>query len=360
MARRPISQRALRVRLELLLEQITPQLASAFRGSIDEITSNVSLQRLVDAIERRDFEAAIRELYIEPAAFRPLGREIQAAYEGGGNAVANGLTTDARRHGVAFVIRFDPGKWRAQYWLRTHSSMLFDALLADQREAIRAALVSGMESGRGPRQVALDIVGRTDRRLGRRVGGIIGLTSTQERWAATAYHELTSGDAALMRNYLTRARRDHRHDAMVLRAIKAGVPLSAADASRLADRYRARLLDLRGTVIAQHEGMAALHVAQHENYLQLVESGRAQEQDITRTWESAKDKRVRATHRHDTGMDGQIVGLNEPFISPSGARLMYPHDPLAPPAETLSCRCWASYRVDWIGILARQHQARAA
>lgn len=360
MARRPISQRFLRQRLEGLLNDLTPQLAEAFRASIDDITSNVSLQRLVDAIERRDFEAAIRELYLEPAAFRPLEREIQAAYEGGGNTVANGLTAQARRHGASFVIRFDPGNPRAQDWLRTHSSTLVAAIIADQRVAIRTALVAGMESGRGPRQVALAIVGRTDRRTGRRVGGSIGLTSTQERWAATAFHELTSGDPALMRNYLTRARRDHRHDAMVLRAIKAGTPLSAAEASRLVDRYRARLLDLRGTVIAQHEGMAAMNVAQHENYLQLVESGRAQEQDITRTWESAKDKRVRATHHHDTGMDGQIVGLNEPFISPSGARLMFPHDPAAPPAEILGCRCWASYRVDWIGILARQHQARAA
>lgn len=54
-------------------------------------------------------------------------------------------------------------------------------------------------------------------------------------------------------------------------------------------------------------------------------------------WLSARDEKVRDTHaaldRHEA------VGLNESFISPSGARLKFPGDPDAPPEEIINCRC---------------------
>lgn len=55
------------------------------------------------------------------------------------------------------------------------------------------------------------------------------------------------------------------------------------------------------------------------------------------TWMSRRDNRVRMTHR---ALDGQSVPLGSPFLSPSGAKLRFPHDPRAPIAETANCRCW--------------------
>jgi len=44
-------------------------------------------------------------------------------------------------------------------------------------------------------------------------------------------------------------------------------------------------------------------------------------------------------------MDGQEVGLEEPFTDGDGNRLMFPGDPNAPPATTVSCRCVVTHRV---------------
>ena len=39
-------------------------------------------------------------------------------------------------------------------------------------------------------------------------------------------------------------------------------------------------------------------------------------------------------------MDGQVVRLDEHFISPTGAALMYPGDNSAPPEEVINCQCY--------------------
>ena len=71
------------------------------------------------------------------------------------------------------------------------------------------------------------------------------------------------------------------------------------------------------------------------NYLthkKKVESGQ-----LTHTWESMKDERVRGSH---ATADGQTVPINEPFTV-GGYKLMYPCDDSlgAPPSETIGCRC---------------------
>lgn len=61
-------------------------------------------------------------------------------------------------------------------WLRDHGAELVKQVTDDQIAAIRLAIQKGIEAGRNPRNIALDIVGRIDKITGRRVGGIIGLT----------------------------------------------------------------------------------------------------------------------------------------------------------------------------------------
>lgn len=53
-------------------------------------------------------------------------------------------------------------------------------------------------------------------------------------------------------------------------------------------------------------------------------------------WLSSRDNRTRETH---VELDGQVVGVNEKFISPDGASLAFPGDPSGPPEEVINCRC---------------------
>lgn len=56
--------------------------------------------------------------------------------------------------------------------------------------------------------------------------------------------------------------------------------------------------------------------------------------EMTREWIATYDSRTRDTH---ASMHGQEVGLDEPFVSPSGAELMFPGDPSAPAEEVINC-----------------------
>lgn len=56
---------------------------------------------------------------------------------------------------------------------------------------------------------------------------------------------------------------------------------------------------------------------------------------VRKQWLSAKDSRVRHTHRH---LDGQTVDLDEMFTSSSGAKALAPRQ-FGVPSEDINCRC---------------------
>jgi len=341
MARRPTQQQV----LEDLLNRYDPIIAEAFRKAVEDVQNSVDLQRLIAALSAGDLNAAVNALHLDAAAYGSLAEAIRQAY-GESGAASAGIANAQTPAGV--VIRFNIRNPRAEAWLANRSSNLVTRILEDQRSAIRSALEAGMARGVNPRTAALDIVGRVNQATGKREGGVIGLTTAQEAAARAARDELASGDAALLRNYLTRERRDRRYDRTVLAAIRDEKPVPAAIVAKATERYRARLLELRGTTIARTEAMAALHASQHEAYLQAVDEGKIGEADIRRKWDSAGDMRVRHTHAL---LDGKSAGLREPFRSPSGALLMFPGDPSAPAAETIGCRCTLIYRVSRISTL---------
>lgn len=86
----------------------------------------------------------------------------------------------------------------------------------------------------------------------------------------------------------------------------------------------------RARTIARTETVAAA------NYGALT--GMRQGSIDKKMWLSSRDERVRDTHKPETGMDGQIVGVNDNFISPSGATGPFPGD-MSTAAETINCRC---------------------
>lgn len=336
--------------IEALLSEQEPRIKAAFWQAVYDARASVVLENVIAALERGDINAAAELLQIDRVLLAPLDQMIQSSYVASGNLAMDALIATAPR-AMRLVTRFDAGHWEAAQWLRTHSSALVVEIVADQREGIREALRVGMEAGRHPRGVALEVVGRYDKVSKRRVGGLLGLTSQQMGYVANARAELLSGDPAQMRAYLERKQRNKLYDRAVLKAIREGRPVSAADVQKATGRYAANLLRLRGEVIARNEALEAFSHSRDSAARQLVSSGRVRADQIEKDWSATLDGRTRDAH---VALHGQRVGLDEAFISPlSGAQMMFPRDGSrgAPAKERILCRCFCQYKVVFIGGL---------
>ncbi|MBB3144935.1 hypothetical protein FHS21_001336 [Phyllobacterium trifolii] len=339
---------------EQLLDKYDAALAEAFFQGIDAIKSQITLRIVVERLEKGDVAGAIEAIQLDRDAFSALELALAEAYNSGGIRLVENLPKLKDPEGNRVIFRFGVRNPEGEAFLRDHSAQLVTRIVDDQRVAIRQALETGLSQGRNPRSTALDVVGRINRVSGRREGGIIGLTSPQERFVTSARQELLSGDSALLRNYLTRQRRDKRFDATVLKAIKEGKPILAETVARIAGRYSDRLLQLRGEMLARTETMTALGTARQNAMRQQIDNGKVAASDVKKIWRSAGDGRVRHTHRVLNGKAAEIDGV---FQSVSGAVLRYPGDPLAPVSEISGCRCHLEYKVDYFASIVERFRA---
>jgi len=335
MAKKP----ALEKEILKLIDQFTPVIRKAFFTALSDITDEIVLNSVIDAINSGDVNAAFEALGFNRAAMRPLETAIEQAFETGGVLSAEYVP---RVGGVKF--RFDVRNSRAEAWLRDHSSSLITSITDDVRGAVRDVLQIGLMDGRNPRNVALDIVGRIGPN-GRRTGGLIGLTNQQANWVANARRELADPQTAS--HWFSRIRRDKRFDSLVQRSIDKGVPLDADTINRLVSRYSDSLLQLRGETIARTEALQSLNQSQHLAFQQAIDQGAVDQSNVKRYWDSSGDERVRDSHR---AMEGQEVGANEPFTTPGGQKLMFPGDSSlgASASEIINCRCVVRTRVDFL------------
>lgn len=340
-----------RDRIEQLISVYQPRMNVAFMDAVDEIKSDVILVQVAEALEKGNVDAALRAMNIDEVVFQSLDNAIRDAYAGGGAAATHGMPELSDAQGTRVVVRFDMRNIFAENWLRTHSGTLIKDIVDDQRESVRKVLGDGLREGNNPTQTALDIVGRFDRATQRRTGGIIGLSRAQVDAVMNARSELMSGDPKLMSNYLTRNRRDARFDRTVMRAIAEGKPLTKEVATRLSSAYADRLLKLRGEMIARTETMAALGQSNIDAFRGAVRKGAVPVDVITKTWHATPDEHTRHSHR---AMNGQTVGLEEKFKSPSGAMLEYPGDPKAPAREIVACRCWMQIKINHVEVARRR------
>lgn len=332
-----------------LLARYGKEIADAFLTAIDDITSAAELQRLTAAIEAGQIEEALEALHIDPAAYNDMLDAIQRSYNETGR-IATGALPKRGPDGTVLTFRFDGRNPVAERWLKDHSSRLVTRIVADQRDAVRSALNAGMQAGENPRSTALRIVGRIDRATGKRAGGLLGLSVPQEGYVRSARAELASGDPRALQAYLGRSRRDKRYDRTILKAINDGTSVPADTIRKATASYSNRLLKLRGDTIGRTEALTSLNAAQYESARQAVEGGKVTASQVRRVWRSASDGRVRDSHAR---LNAETVGLEEAFVSPTGARMRYPGDTSlgAGAAEIINCRCVVETRVDFFANL---------
>lgn len=335
---------ASRQTIAALVEAWAPQLQKAFLDGVDVLRDRAQVALIAQLLQAGDVDGAVRAVGLDPAAFAALDTAITAAFVDGGQRTAAAIPASVGPQGHRLQVLFGVRNPRAETWLRDNSSQLVTAIVTDQRDMIRQNLDAGMRAGLNPRTVALDLVGRVDPVSGKRTGGSIGLTASQDDWVRNYAGALASdspGDT--FHNTL----RDKRFDAAVRRAIASGTSVPADLQAKMVTAYRNRALRYRAEMIARTEALTSLHQAQNEAYQQAIDAGQVQAKSVKKTWHDAHDDRVRMTHR---GMDGQSVGMHAAFVSPSGARLLFPGDTSqgAPASEVVACRCWTSYHVDYL------------
>lgn len=332
-----------------LLNRYGRSVADAFLEAIDKIKSAASIQRLTAAIEARDIEGALDILDIDPADFNDVLDRIRDANQEGGKTTADQMPK-RKPDGTALNIRFDGRNPEAERGVRERALKLVGGLTADARRAGTNRIADGLARGDGPKKIALDLVGRMNRVTQKREGGVVGLSVPQEEAARRARDELASDDAAGLRNYLTRKRRDRRFDRSVTKAIREGAKVDPAIAAKANTAYERRLLQTRGETIGRVETMTAIQAAKREAFRQAAAEGKVDESSIRKAWRSAGDLRVRHTH---VMLNGESAAFNEPFVSTSGALMQHPMDTSlgAGVAEIANCRCDCEYRIDFLANL---------
>jgi uncharacterized protein with gpF-like domain len=102
------------------------------------------------------------------------------------------------------------------------------------------------------------------------------------------------------------------------------------------------MLNYRAENIARTEALSILSAARQEAMVQVIEQSGIDVSQVERIWHSTKDNRTRHSH---TEMNGQTVGMDEPFTSGLGNELMYPGDPNAPAEDRINCRCTLTYNI---------------
>jgi len=342
MARPPVA-------ITRLTDQMEPRIARAFLDAVQDMTTSANMSALVAHIEAGNTEAIMRSLNLQPDMLTPLDRAITEAFADGGQYEIDTQDVPDPDGVGPLVIRFNGRNPRAEAWARERSSQLIVEILEDQREMARMVIQDGIARGVNPRQTALELVGRMDPITRTRQGGFIGLTSQEAGYAMRAREQLTSGSPADLRAYLERTRRDKRFDHHVLRALESGEPIPAAAVERMVTRYKDRLLKTRGDRIARTETLTALNAGRKEGFDQLVEAAGIPRDRTKKIWRATGDRRTRETHLI---MDEQERAKDEPFVTPGGFQMQHPGDVSlgAPPSETIQCRCWMEYKVDYLGM----------
>lgn len=313
-----------RKQIEALIAKLDPVIRKAFEQALDAWRSNIDLDAVADALRRGDIEGAVKAANIQPAALNGFLTAREAAFDAAGTAEMASLRLN---------IIFNARHLRGEAQLSQYGAQFVQGVTDDVKAMLRTALTDSLSRGQGAKAAA------------RGIRDMIGLTDSQAGWAINLRRKLVNDPKALLSEFAADGYklRDKRLDGIVSRAVKAQKPIAAADIEKIVTAYQNRAIRWRSLNIARTETLGAVQTGNFEAYQQAVESGKIAAQNVRKIWNTKIDGRERHTHHE---LNGESVGLNEHFVSVSGARLLHPHDPSAPISERAGCRCNMTYRID--------------
>lgn len=333
--------------IENLIALTIPEVQKIFLEVMQDIADRAMLNEMVAAIEAGDVEALYRASGFSPAALTPIIDRIERAYLESAGVTADGFPRRIKTPIGTVVFRFNGRNPRVEEDLRKNSSVLISRLTEEIRDNVRVSLERGMIEGQNPRSTALDIIGRVDPRTKQRVGGVIGLTPSQERWVANARRYLAEGDE----KYFALGLRDKRFDKTIMKHFENGKPVPMETMDKAILSYKNRALKYRAEAIARTETIQSMNRGEYMAHMQAVESGVLDRNNLTKYWDAVGDLKTRHTHFElEQRTKKKPLSIDEPFVSTSGSRMMFPGDSSldADAAEIVNCRCRVVYKVNWL------------
>lgn len=306
-------------RIEALLDKAEPRFQREFLLMVRDIRNKSTLEELAELLSQGRVDEALRTL---DRVGVPLATAWSEVYVLAGKGAAEQVKLATGE----IILDFNQVNARAVHEMQENQLRLVQQFSDQQRRATRQALIDGIRRGANPRDQA------------RAFRDSIGLTQNQQQ-AVTNYRRLLEN---LDRQALTRKLRDGRFDGTIRSAIQNDRPLTTKQVDRMVERYRERSVAHRSKVIARTEALRSVHLGSEEMYAQAVESGLLVSEQLIRIWNTARDERVRGSHRP---MHEQTRPFGVPFTSGLGNSLMIPGDPAAPAADVLECRCVAAVRI---------------
>lgn len=317
---------------------------AAFEQVIQSIRDQAIISEIARLLNAGNVSAVIDLLQLDQATYEPLEHEILESFRTGGMAGAEQVGKIPMAEG-ALVARFNVRSPAAEAWAASLSSRLVVEIIEAQRETVREVIAQGLQAGKNPRTVALDLVGRVGAD-GKRVGGFIGLTGQQAQWVVNAREQLENLDDA----YFNRELRDTRLDKQIKKYIKEGKKIPANIIDSAVTNMQANAERYRGAVIARTESINALREGQQQSIEQAFERSDVLEKEIQREWDSSGDAKTRPAHSRADGQ--KVAGQNSTFTV-DGEKLRYPGDPRGSAKNTIQCRCRVKTRINFGAQLRR-------
>lgn len=302
-------------------DQLSAKVRQAYLDAIDKLGDQIDVNQIKSLLEQGRVDQAISTVDQQLIAqgFAPVADAITGAAVAAAQQSARAVNALGEMN-ISFGIT-NPA---TVDFLRTYEMGLIRAMSQDALASVRTVIQAGVAAGRNPIDTARD------------VRQFIGLTDSQTQAVLNYRNALQQGS----RDALSRQLRDRRFDPTVARAARGESVLSSDQIDNMVSRYSARYLKYRSETIARTESTRALNAGNLQLWNQNAASGKVDAKTVTRKWVTAGDSHVRDSHAE---IDGDVVGLNEPFDTSLGP-LMYPGDPNGDPANTINCRCTLIYR----------------
>lgn len=338
--------------LDRLRREHEENIRVSFLEAFAALVSSIVMTPVVRDLTNRDVPGAVSRFNLEPGFFTSMARRMDDAYFDAGLQYVDRLP---KPPGSRVPLMFGIRKVREDDYLLNYSGAFVDRLLEEQKTIIRERLMAELEAGESPQGIVRRLVGGLNLSPGRRSGGYIGLNAPQASFVARARTELRSNESDQLQNYLQRRQRDKKFDLLVKKALKDKTPLTASSIEAMVGHYADNLLRFRARTVAASEARTAISVGMDDVIRQQLESGRMSFDEVKKRWVSKLGPNVRHTHRI---LHGQEVYFGDTFLSPSGARLRYPHDPKAPASEVIDCQCHVDYRVEYLEKVRRKDGLR--